>query len=165
MFQSTVSTPRLYLVTFIGAVFAFMIDRMTKYIALERLEEPIVIIQGVLQLHTVPNENFLFYWELSEVAVFSSIGVVMLLLLFTAMTEYFAGHHRHVAMMILILVGAFSNLLDRIQRGAVTDFIDVPFWSVFNLADIYIVVGVFALLLFLWKYEERTAYENSQRKE
>lgn len=47
----------------------------------------------------------------------------------------------------LQLGGAFGNLLDRLRLGAVTDFIDVGPWPVFNLADASIVTG---LLLLVW---------------
>jgi signal peptidase II len=38
--------------------------------------------------------------------------------------------------------GATSNLLDRIRRGAVVDFIDLRVWPSFNVADVAIVLGV-----------------------
>lgn len=47
------------------------------------------------------------------------------------------------------LGGASSNLLDRLRRGAVIDFIDVGFWPVFNLADAAIVLGVAIALWFM----------------
>ena len=47
----------------------------------------------------------------------------------------------------LQLGGALGNLLDRLRLGAVTDFIDVGPWPVFNLADASIVTG---LLLLAW---------------
>ena len=46
----------------------------------------------------------------------------------------------------LLLGGALGNLVDRIREGAVTDFIDLPSWPAFNLADSAITVGVLALL-------------------
>ena len=46
----------------------------------------------------------------------------------------------------LLLGGALGNLVDRVREGAVTDFIDVPSWPAFNLADSAITVGVLALL-------------------
>lgn len=49
--------------------------------------------------------------------------------------------------MTLILSGAISNLIDRVYLGCVTDFIDLKFWPVFNLADVYITAGVIILLL------------------
>ena len=47
----------------------------------------------------------------------------------------------------LLIGGAVSNLIDRIARGSVVDFIDLSFWPTFNLADVAIVVGV-GLLFF-----------------
>ncbi len=46
----------------------------------------------------------------------------------------------------LLLGGALGNLVDRVREGAVTDFIDLPSWPAFNLADSSITVGVLALL-------------------
>lgn len=46
----------------------------------------------------------------------------------------------------LLLGGALGNLVDRIREGAVTDFIDLPSWPAFNLADSAITLGVLALL-------------------
>ena len=52
---------------------------------------------------------------------------------------------------ILIISGAIGNLVDRISNGHVTDFLDFHFktfyWPVFNLADVFIVLGVGFLLL------------------
>jgi signal peptidase II len=50
--------------------------------------------------------------------------------------------------LILIFAGASSNLVDRIRVGCVIDYIDLKFWPVFNLADVYITVGIIALLIF-----------------
>jgi len=49
----------------------------------------------------------------------------------------------------LQLGGAVGNLVDRVRFGEVTDFIEVGFWPVFNLADSAIVVGVVVLAFFL----------------
>jgi signal peptidase II len=46
----------------------------------------------------------------------------------------------------LLVGGALGNLADRVRDGAVTDFIDLPLWPTFNLADIAIVAGVAALI-------------------
>lgn len=43
--------------------------------------------------------------------------------------------------------GAFGNLVDRVRVGAVTDFIKLPRWPPFNLADCAITVGVILLVL------------------
>jgi signal peptidase II len=49
----------------------------------------------------------------------------------------------------LLLGGALGNVLDRVRDGAVTDFLKVPHWPAFNVADVAITVGVLALVLSL----------------
>ena len=46
-----------------------------------------------------------------------------------------------------ILSGALSNVIDRLYFGCVIDFIDLKFWPVFNLADVFITTGVILILL------------------
>ena len=46
----------------------------------------------------------------------------------------------------LLIGGAIGNLIDRIAGGAVTDFIKLPLWPAFNVADMSITFGVLALL-------------------
>jgi signal peptidase II len=47
------------------------------------------------------------------------------------------------------LGGAGGNLLDRVRRGAVVDFIDLRVWPVFNVADAAIVVGAALAMIFV----------------
>ena len=51
----------------------------------------------------------------------------------------------------LFLGGVAGNLIDRILRQYVVDFIDVGFWPVFNIADMAISVSVIGLVLYFWK--------------
>ncbi len=57
----------------------------------------------------------------------------------------------------LILGGALGNFINRIGWGYVIDFIDVKIFNydypIFNLADIFIVVGVFMLVIYTWRNE------------
>lgn len=46
----------------------------------------------------------------------------------------------------LLLGGAVGNLIDRLSEGSVIDFIKLPLWPAFNLADVAITFGVLALL-------------------
>ena len=72
------------------------------------------------------------------------IGVALLALL-----AYFVLHAGQPWLWLpvgMILGGAVGNLIDRAREGAVIDFIDPIAWPAFNLADAFIVVGVFALL-------------------
>jgi signal peptidase II len=47
----------------------------------------------------------------------------------------------------LLAGGAFGNLADRVRIDSVTDFIDLPLWPAFNLADVAVVLGVAGLAL------------------
>ena len=47
----------------------------------------------------------------------------------------------------LIIAGGIGNFIDRIARGFVVDFIDTPFIATFNLADSFIVIGAFWIII------------------
>ena len=62
---------------------------------------------------------------------------------------YFARHSDRALAWLptgLLLGGALGNMFDRLYRGAVTDFIDLPLWPSFNVADMAITLGVLSLL-------------------
>jgi signal peptidase II len=50
-----------------------------------------------------------------------------------------------------VIGGAVGNLIDRLMVGKVIDFIDFHFWPVFNVADIAICVGVFLLMIQIYR--------------
>jgi signal peptidase II len=52
----------------------------------------------------------------------------------------------------MLVGGALGNLIDRIANGSVTDFIKLPLWPAFNVADMSITFGVVVLL---WVLEGR----------
>ena len=52
----------------------------------------------------------------------------------------------------LLLGGAIGNIIDRLASGEVTDWIKLPVWPAFNIADVAITTGVVALL---WVLERR----------
>ena len=80
------------------------------------------------------------------VASFAGISILLLV---------YRNHPLHGSLLRLSLGmqlgGALGNLVDRIRMGQVTDFIDLGFWPVFNLADASIVIGIIILVsLFPW---------------
>jgi signal peptidase II len=83
------------------------------------------------------------------VATFAALGLILLLFARTAGTR---GTWVAVG---LIAGGALGNLADRIRADAVTDYIDLPAWPAFNLADIAITLGV-ALLAWTLLREAET---------
>ena len=59
----------------------------------------------------------------------------------------------------LQMAGAAGNLIDRLYRGFVTDFVSVGRFPVFNVADSCITMGVVVLLIGMWLEERRTKDE------
>ncbi|MFL5911638.1 MAG: signal peptidase II [Gaiellaceae bacterium] len=82
-------------------------------------------------------------------------GAIVLVVTFTALAlllVYFARHAERPLLWLptgLVLGGALGNLIDRIRQGYVTDFIHLPHWPAFNVADMCITGGVVALVLVL----------------
>jgi signal peptidase II len=79
------------------------------------------------------------------VAIVAAVALVGLL-------AFFATHLQRPLVWLptgLLVGGAAGNLVDRAREGAVTDFVDLPLWPAFNLADAAITVGVLALLYVL----------------
>ena len=89
------------------------------------------------------------------------IGVTLIVLL--GLLAYLASRARGGAAIWLpaglLIGGALGNLADRVRDGAVTDFIDLPLWATFNLADVAIVAGVVLLVVLPDKGEERAGSE------
>lgn len=56
--------------------------------------------------------------------------------------------------LIFILSGAVSNILDRLYFGCVIDFIKLPYWQLFNLADAFISIGVIISVWHLTKTKQ-----------
>ncbi len=59
----------------------------------------------------------------------------------------------------LQMAGAAGNLIDRLYRGFVTDFISIGKFAVFNVADSCITMGVVVLMIGLWIEERKTKDE------
>jgi signal peptidase II len=67
-----------------------------------------------------------------------------------ALLVYFARHARQPLMWLptgMLLGGALGNIVDRVREGAVVDFLKLPHWPAFNVADSSITLGVVILLV------------------
>ena len=70
----------------------------------------------------------------------------------TALIVFFMRHRDRRLVWLptgLLIGGAAGNLIDRTREGAVTDFLDLPLWPAFNVADVAITFGVLTLLYVL----------------
>lgn len=100
-----------------------------------------------LHIENVRNEGVAFGLGGDISSVLIGVAIVALL----GLLVFLAARGRGGVMVwlpaALLIGGALGNLADRVRDGAVTDFIDLPLWPTFNLADVAIVVGVLLLLI------------------
>jgi signal peptidase II len=93
--------------------------------------------------------------EQGETGRYMLIGATVVIIGFIGWTVRSVETRLGVAGYGLILGGALGNLVDRLVHGAVVDFISLHaagfYWYVFNLADVWICLGVALLLLDFWK--------------
>ena len=83
----------------------------------------------------------------------SDAGVLIITLVVLAGLIAFHARNRTRRLMWvvtgMIVGGALGNLVDRVRTGSVTDFVKLPAWPAFNLADSAITLGVIALIVVL----------------
>jgi signal peptidase II len=102
------------------------------------------VLPGVDLVH-VRNEGVAF----SRFSGGGTIVAVIVGVALVALVAYFATHLDKPLVWLptgMLLGGALGNVIDRIRDGAVTDFIKLPGWPAFNVADISITFGVLVLL-------------------
>jgi signal peptidase II len=114
-----------------------------------------VEILPFLHIENVRNKGVAFGIGGDISAVF--IGATVILLLGFLVFLAFRGGSGWLVWLpaALLIGGALGNLADRVRDGAVTDFISLPLWPTFNLADLAIVAGVLLLLFDVERSEAR----------
>ena len=111
------------------------------------LTETIDVLPGV-HLVNVRNSGVAF----SMLSEGGALPVIVGVLAVSALLAFFVTHLRRPLVWLptgLLLGGAAGNLIDRLRDGAVTDFVKLPHWPAFNVADIAITFGVLALVYVL----------------
>ena len=138
-------------------------DHVTKHVAKAELETgaPRRIIGSLLDLRYVENTDVafnLFRWLPASVRdpMLLGLGAAGVLVLAVLVARQ-RGTALTRAALVMILAGALGNYLDRFFRGYVVDFIHVPHWPVFNVADMWVTVGAMALLLVSFAHRRNEA--------
>ncbi len=135
----------LLLITFGTAA----IDQLTKSWAISALKGGPVELPGPIELYLTANRGIAFSIGAGSLAIAVVVGLSCALLALVLRTQWATATPRARLASGLLVGGAFGNLIDRVGRGAVVDFIHIRSFSVFNLADIAIVVAVGLLVIAL----------------
>jgi signal peptidase II len=102
------------------------------------------VLPGVQIVH-VRNEGVAF----SRFSGGGTIVTIIVAAALVALLAYFVTHlHKPLVWLPtgMLIGGALGNIIDRLRDGAVTDFIKLPAWPAFNVADVSITFGVLVLL-------------------
>lgn len=103
--------------------------------------------EWIVRIHHVTNSGAAFgilQGQAGFLIVTTIVGLVAIVMYY----RFPPFQHRLVPVAVgMMLGGALGNLIDRIRLGRVTDFIDLPRWPAFNLADSSIVIAVIILIL------------------
>lgn len=134
-----------------------LLDQLTKQWALSLEGAPWWFFQDRIGFVLTRNANIAFSFPISG-ALAIALSVVVLFGVGWYCRRLPTGHWRDI-IFGLIFGGALSNLLDRLIRGAVIDFVKISFWPSFNLADSAITIG---FLLFLLFFEKMHSVKNLQ---
>lgn len=158
-----------------------VIDQISKLIVRStmHLHESIPVLGNFFRLTYVENDGMAFGISFGNnvfFTIFATIASIAILIYFFKMK----GEHSIARLALAIIFGgAVGNLLDRLFRGSVVDFLDAEFfdinipafqalffrfpgysmdrWPVYNVADIAVTVGMVILLLFVAFEKEEPA--------
>ena len=154
------------IIPLIAAVLLVAVDQITKYIALTQLKPigRVTFIDGFMDFTFVENRGAAFGIFSGKTWLLLVISIIICAVLVWAMTKMpkTKEYRKLRVTFVLILSGAVGNIIDRALRGYVVDFFEFTFikWPVFNMADIYVVVGTIVMaviIMFFMKDEKENA--------
>lgn len=130
----------------LAVVVFYLIDRLIKRLFIsspEFMVKKLDFLPFSVQLFL--NKGIMFGFSLAVWLVF---GLSVILLVWVSFFCWRSFKKRQGLLFFawaLILIGGFSNFLDRFIHGAVIDWWEMPWGAVINLADVYIFVGIIVL--------------------
>ena len=133
----------------------FFFDRVTKIYLLNLQENGTDIdfyITSFLNFYLVWNTGIGFGLASMETNIYYHVLTAVIAIINIALIFFLVKSKSYYAYLIaLIIGGSLGNLFDRIYYYAVPDFIDLHLgnfhWFIFNVADIFITIGIIGLIL------------------
>ena len=147
----------------------FLIDRLTKLyiLKLAEIENSVdIYLTSYLNLYLIWNKGIAFgLLSMNESMVYNIITLIIGIIIVVILFMLWRNDNIQRYFLVLIVGGALGNLYDRIIYTAVPDFIDLHFngfhWFIFNVADIFITVGVLCLILVELFYNNKIINEKN----
>jgi len=131
----------------IAIIFFIILDRFLKVLALEGAARPCHLIGEILRYNFKANYYIAFSLPLAGRPLMVLLAIIIFGLMALAVFYWFKREPDKLAPLSLIILGASSNLFDRLRYGFVVDYLDLKYFTVFNLADAMIVAGVISLII------------------
>ena len=144
-----------FFLNFIILITIFLIDRISKLYILKLAE-----VENYVDIYVTSYFNLFLVWNkgiafgllsVNESMIYNLITLMIGLIIIVIIFMMWKNDNIQRYFLALVVGGALGNFYDRIIYTAVPDFIDLHFhgfhWFVFNIADIFITVGVFCLIL------------------
>ena len=135
------------------AILVLIGDFISKQLVLRTIDpyESITIIPGLLYITNVRNSGAAFgiFQNMTDLFIIVS-GIAAILIIILKIKIIIRSFFYNLGLGF-ILGGALGNLYDRIFVREVTDFIHVRYFAVFNVADSFIVIGFFIVVIVLFK--------------
>ena len=145
-----------HLVDFSIIFFIFLIDRASKLLIInspKTYEQYGISITPFLNFNLIWNEGIafgLFSFDQKLYYNFLTIFICLITVIIIWLMVRSSGFEK--LSYIMIIGGSFGNIFDRIFYSAVPDFIDIHInnfhWFIFNVADIFITIGIIFLISF-----------------
>jgi signal peptidase II len=146
---------KAFYLNFTILITVFLIDRISKFyiLKLAEVESSVdIYVTSYLNLFLIWNKGIAFgLLSMNESMIYNTITLMIGFIIIFILFMMWKNDNIQRYFLALVAGGALGNLYDRIVYTAVPDFIDLHFhgfhWFVFNVADIFITVGVFCLIL------------------
>ena len=140
----------LYIFLTLFAAAIVVLDQWTKALAAAQLTDVVdVLIPGWLELRYVTNDGMALSMLSGARWLFVVVGVLFVALVIWAVAKKHITKKPELWCIAAIVGGAIGNLIDRVATGKVIDMICVPWFSTFNVADIFITVPAVLLILYV----------------
>jgi signal peptidase II len=144
---------RLRLLVALVAVVGLVADLVTKIIAVTQLEPlaSVRLLGGLLTLRLIRNPGAAFSQGQRFTYIFAIAGILVLTFVIIKLVPRI-GHPAWAVAIGLLCAGVAGNLTDRlfrppgVLRGHVIDFLELPHWPVFNVADMCITTAAIMIM-------------------